>query len=158
MQGLHDLALDNERIEPEVYTKYLANITQRLANAAPRAKLIWVTNTPCPTTIGGYCNKSNGQGGCPPRKSADPPIYNAAALKAIASVPAASRIEILDLYAIVTKKCGTTYARCPAGCAQTDRDHGDCYQIPNNVHYEPQGWAELSAAYMDAVLKALGPA
>ena len=88
MQGLHDLALDNERIEPEVYTKYLANITQRLANAAPRAKLIWVTNTPCPTTIGGYCNKSNGQGGCPPRRAADPPIYNAAALKAIASVPA----------------------------------------------------------------------
>ena len=58
-------------------------------------------------------------------------IYNAAALKAIASVPAASRIEILDLYAIVTKECGTTYARCPEGCAQTDRDHGDCYQIQN---------------------------
>lgn len=24
--GLHDLALDNERIEPEVYTKYLVSI------------------------------------------------------------------------------------------------------------------------------------
>ena len=133
--GLHDLALDNERIEPEVYTRYLANITQRLADAAPQAKLIWVTNTPVPEGIDGYCNKTTGAGGCPPRKATDPPIYNAAALKAIRSVPAASRVEILDLYAIVTAKCGEGYARCPAGCVQTDRDDGNCFQIPLNVHY-----------------------
>ena len=44
--GLHDLARDNERIEPNVYTQLLANITQRLADAAPQAKIIWVTSTP----------------------------------------------------------------------------------------------------------------
>lgn len=39
----HDLALDNERIEPEEYTQLLANITRRIIAAAPKAKLIWVT-------------------------------------------------------------------------------------------------------------------
>ena len=133
----------------------MANITQRLADAAPQAKLIWVTNTPVPEGIGGYCNKSTGAGGCPPREATDPPIYNAAALKAIASIPAKDRITILDLYAVVTKRCGVGYSRCPEGCVQTDRYHGNCFQIPLNVHYEAEGWAELSAAYMDAVLKAL---
>lgn len=57
--------------------------------------------------------QSTGAGGCPPRQATDPPIYNTAALKAIASVPAKDRIQILDLYAIVTKKCGVGYSRCP---------------------------------------------
>jgi len=154
--GLHDLARDNERIEPDVYTQLLANITQRLANAAPQAKIIWVTSTPIPEGIGGFCNKTNGEGGCPPRVATDPPIYNAAAAKAIASVPAASRIETLDLYAVAAKRCGTQYSRCPEGCVESSPRVGNCYQIPLNVHFEPQGWAELSAAYMDAVLKAVG--
>ena len=67
--GLHDLALDNERVEPDtVYTKWLTNITKRLAAAAPRANISWVTTTPVPLGIDGYCNKTNGQGGCPPRR------------------------------------------------------------------------------------------
>ena len=86
----------------------------------------------------------------------DPPIYNAAAAKAIASVPAASRIQTLDLYAVAAKRCGTQYSRCPEGCVESRPRVGNCYQIPLNVHFEPQGWAELSAAYMDAVLKAVG--
>ena len=49
--GLHDLALDNERIEPDVYQHWLANITQRIAEAAPRAKLIWVSTTPVPSAF-----------------------------------------------------------------------------------------------------------
>jgi hypothetical protein len=28
-----------------------------------------VTNTPVPKGIGGYCNKTNGEGGCPPREA-----------------------------------------------------------------------------------------
>ncbi len=144
-----------QRIEPALYTDLFANISQRIADAAPDAKLIWVTTTPVPEGIDGYCNKTNGQGGCPPRANTDPPIYNAAAAKAVASVPAASRIAELDLYAVVTKKCGTAYTLCPAGCSQQDPEHGDCYQIPHNVHYEAEGWRDLIAAYMAAVLKAL---
>ena len=130
-----------------------ANISQRIATLAPNAKLIWATTTPVPRGIDGYCNKTNGQGGCPPRRSTDPPIYNAAAEKAVASIPAAGRIEKLDLYAVVTKKCGTNYTLCPEGCVAELQ--GNCYQIPHNVHYEAQGWADLVSAYMAAVLKAL---
>ena len=42
-------------------------------------------------------------------------------------------IAELDLYAVVTKKCGAAYTLCPAGCSQQDPEHGDCYQIPHNV-------------------------
>jgi hypothetical protein len=143
-----------ERIEPELYAKLYANISQRIATLAPKAKLIWVTTTPVPKGIDGYCNKTNGQGGCPPRSNADPPIYNAAAEKAVASIPAAGRIEKLDLYAVVTKKCGTAYTLCPEDCLESNKQ-GNCYQIPHNVHYEAEGWADLAAAYMAAVLKAL---
>jgi hypothetical protein len=156
--GLHDLALDNERIEPPTYTRLFANISQRIATLAPRAKLLWVTTTPVPAGIDGYCNKSNGQGGCPPRSQADPPIYNAAAAKAVASIPSSGRIGKLDLYSVVTATCGTKYTLCPEGC--TEHGHGktatgNCFQIPHNVHYEARGWAALVAAYMEAVLKAV---
>lgn len=51
--GLHDLALDNERIEPDAYAGGLANITRRIAGAFPDAKLLWVTTTPVPEGIAG---------------------------------------------------------------------------------------------------------
>ena len=35
-----------------------------------------------------------------------------------------------------------------------DPEHGNCYQIPHNVHYEKEGWRDLIAAYVEAVLKA----
>jgi hypothetical protein len=151
--GLHDLALDNERIEPALYQTEFANISQRIATMAPKAKLIWVTTTPVPKGIDGYCNRTNGQGGCPPRSNLDPPIYNAAAERAVASIPGAGRISKLDLYSVVTKRCGTSYSLCPEGCTLLE---GNCYQIPHNVHYEAKGWADLSAAYMAAVRKVLG--
>ena len=159
--GLHDLALDNERLEPDtLYTHYLTNITQRIADAAPKAKIVWVTTTPVPLGIGGHCNKTTRQGGCPPRRATDPAIYNAAAAKAVAAAPAASRIEVLDLYSVVTKKCGVAYNRCPEGCTATKQPHGggwegNCYQIPLNVHYLPAGWADLAGAYVNAVVNAL---
>jgi hypothetical protein len=158
--GLHDLALDNERLEPAgVYRGLLANITQRLADAAPRAKLLWVTTTPVPRGIGGYCNKTTGQGGCPPRRAADPPLYNAAAAEAVASVPAAPRVATLDLYRTVTDKCGVSYDRCPEGCTGQKVNGtwvGDCYQIPLNVHFFPAAWQQLGGAYVDAIGALLG--
>ena len=54
---------------------------------------------------------------------------------------------------LVTKKCGASYTLCPKNCDAS----GDCYQIPHNVHYEQRGWADLVAAYMAAVLRALPP-
>eukprot|EP01052_Picozoa_sp_SAG31_P027440 SAG31_NODE_2570_length_5460_cov_3.135236_3_plen_1561_part_00 len=156
--GLHDLALDNERIEPEIYGRWLANITQRVAAAAPKAALIWVTTTPVPLGIDGFCNKSTGEGGCPPRNNADPPVYNAAAAKAIRAVPAAARIKTLDLYSVVTKKCGAKYTLCPEGCSASKVKgawEGNCFQIPHNVHYLTEGWHVLAAAYVDAVIKAV---
>ena len=124
--------------------------------AAPRAKLIWATTTPVPKGIDGYCNRSTGQGGCPPRSNLDPPIYNKAAAAAVASVDGAEqRVQVLDLYAVVTKKCGVAYTLCPENCVQVGRGKGNCYQIPHNVHYESQGWADLSSAYISAVTKAL---
>jgi hypothetical protein len=153
--GLHDLALDNERLEPSTtYATYLTNITKRIAAAAPQAKLLWVTTTPVPLGIDGYCNKTNGEGGCPPRAQKDPPIYNAAAQLAIAKsgVPG---VTTLDLNAVVTHKCGANYTLCPENCSATKMKGkwvGNCYQIPHNVHYLAVGWTELSAAYVNAVL------
>ncbi len=156
--GLHDLALDNERVEPALYGRLFANITERLAVAAPMAKLIWVTTTPVPLGIAGACNKTTGRGGCPPRRASDPPVYNAAAAAAVAGTSVAAKVEILDLYSRVVAKCGTNYTLCPANCTErmVNRSHvGDCFQLPGNVHYTSSGWADLGAAYVSAVLRVL---
>ena len=157
--GLHDLAMDNERIEPEQYAYWITNVTQRLANAVPKAKLIWVTTTPVPLGIDGNCNKSTLAGGCPPRKNSDPPIYNAAAEEAIKGSRAAARVSTLDLYTVVAKKCGAKYSLCPEGC-MASRDPngtwiGNCFQIPHNVHFLNPAWEQLAAAYVGAVARAL---
>ena len=152
--GLHDLALDNELVEPlGAYTEGLRGITARLAAVAkPGAKLSWVTTTPVPLGIDGYCNKTTGEGGCPPRRQADPPIYNAAAAGVIAAhnAVAAARsqpsVRTIDLYSVVTKRCGATYARCPANCT----GENDCFQRPLNVHFFDVGWQTLAQAYMAA--------
>jgi hypothetical protein len=155
--GLHDLALDNERVEPDTaYATYLTNITARLATAAPQAKISWVTTTPVPEGIDGYCNKTNGEGGCPPRRATDPPIYNAAAARVVAAHNMqhdGAPIGTIDLYAVATRKCGTSYSLCPANCTGSKVNGswvGSCYQIPHNVHFFPAGWADLSKAYMSA--------
>ena len=156
--GLHDLAIDNERIEPDEYAHWIANITQRLADAVPKAKLIWVTTTPVPLGIDGHCNKSTLAGGCPPRKNSDPPVYNAAAAEAIKSTPAAGRVSTLDLYTVVTKKCGAKYSLCPEGCTASRANGtwiGDCFQIPHNVHFLNPAWEQLATAYVGAVTRAL---
>jgi hypothetical protein len=44
-----------------------------------------VTTTPVPNGIAGLCNKTTGQGGCPPRRPADPAVYNAAAAAVVAA-------------------------------------------------------------------------
>jgi arylsulfatase B len=156
--GLHDLAMDNERIEPDAYSHWIANLTQRLADAAPQARLVWASTTPVPLGIDGFCNKSTLAGGCPPRKNSDPPVFNAAAAEAIASTAAAARVSTLDLYSVVTKTCGVRYSLCPEGCT-AHRENGtwvgDCFQIPHNVHYLPKAWDQLASAYVSAVVQAL---
>ena len=112
----------------------------------------WVTTTPVPLGIDGYCNKTTGQGGCPPRRQADPAVYNAAAAKVIAAHNAAAAasgqptVRTIDLYGVVTERCGATYARCPANCTGED----DCFQRPLNVHFFDVGWQALAQAYMAA--------
>ena len=84
-----------QRIEPPLYTKLFANISQRIADAAPDAKLIWVTTTPVPQGIDGYRKRPMARAAAP-HAPADPPIYNKAAAKAV-SIPASSRIAEFDL-------------------------------------------------------------
>lgn len=181
--GLHDLALDNERIEPANYTRELANITSRIASALPKVKLLWVTTTPVPLGIDGgqsvqpafcahdaariltrvwvrtACNKTTGQGGCPPRRATDPPVFNSAAARAIQASGHADRVTVLDLYSTVTKRCGTNYELCPENCTASHVNgkwEGNCFQIPHNVHYLPAAWEVLATAYVTAVKALIG--
>ena len=86
-----------------------------------------------PEDIDGACDKATGEGGCPPRAAADPPIYNRAAAKALEIADPGGRVATLDLFEVVTKKCGENYTLCPEGCSAKNVNgtwEGDCYQIP----------------------------
>eukprot|EP00039_Didymoeca_costata_P023766 m.8171 g.8171 ORF g.8171 m.8171 type:complete len:310 (+) comp3850_c0_seq2:113-1042(+) len=152
--GLHDLALDNERLEPPFYQQTLDTFTQKLQSTTSKkkSKLVWVTTTPVPNGIAGACNKTTGQGGCPPRRVADPPIYNEAAANVMKKYES---IETLDLYGLVTKKCGTNYTLCPENCDSWPGHNGTipCFSRPYNVHYNQPGWEALTNAYISVVKK-----
>ena len=61
-----------------------------------------------------------------------------------AAVARGAQIATADLYSFVLRKCGGKpgYASCPG------------FQLPNNVHYTPAGWAAL-AGEMRRVLLSL---
>lgn len=154
--GLHDLALDIERLETPFYAHWLRNITHRLIKSS-RAQLIWVTSTPVPLGLNLPCNKSTGQGGCPPRTPGDSAIYNAAAAKVIDSFLPNKRISTLDLYSVVTKRCGSSYTFCPSNCNDYPGHPGNvtCFNRPYNVHYNRPGWLVLASANIEAVLSVM---
>ena len=101
-----------------------------------------------PEGIDGACDKATGEGGCPPRAAADPPIYNRAAAKALEIADPGGRVATLDLFEVVTKKCGANYTLCPEGCSAKNVNgtwEGDCYQIPVCPRQaQPGSWLRLS--------------
>lgn len=145
--GLHDIAFDEERLSVGLYTALLTNITRKLAavQKVSGTKLLWVRTTPVPTvpTYSPGCEADT----ClnPPRFDRDVELYNAAADKVIAAANATgARISTADLYTFVLRKCGGRgYARCPG------------FQLPNNVHYTPAGWAALAGEMHRILMTAL---
>jgi hypothetical protein len=80
----------------------------------------------------------------PARLDTDVVLYNDAADQVMASANAAgANISTADLYSFVVQRCGGRgYCSCPG------------FQLPMNVHYEPEGWRAL-AEEMRRVLMSL---
>lgn len=143
--GLHDLSYSNERIEADMYGKMLGDIAVRIAKKAPQAKLLFATTTPVPLGSMNPCNTTAGApptGGCPPRKTEDPPVYNKIALKALDAT--GLNITVIDLYGMVTRQCGKEYEDC--------HDFG----LPQNVHYTTHGFATIAQTFQGAAARLLG--
>jgi hypothetical protein len=143
--GLHDLSYSNERVEVELYGQMLADIATRIAKKAPQAKLLFATTTPVPLGSMNPCKTPPGEtcsGGCPPRKSEDPPRYNKVALEALEAT--GLDYTVLDLNEMVTKKCGKEYEEC--------KDFG----LFQNVHYTTKGFATLADTFFSAAADVLG--
>lgn len=83
---------------------------------------MWVTTTPVPTNPPTPL--------FPGRAETQVQAYNAAALALFKQPRWAARVEICDLHAWVTAKCGTVYSTCPI-------------QKPSNPHYTSDGWLYL---------------
>lgn len=137
--GLHDIAYDEERLSVEQYTRLLTNITAHLTEVQRQhgTKLLWVKTTPVPTVpaFGAGCNGSATVCLNPARYDRDVVLYNAAADKVMAAAAnQGAKIGTADLYSFVLDKCGGKpgYASCPG------------FQLPNNVHYTPEGWDALA--------------
>ena len=119
--GLHDLKLVNGKYQVplEEYEKNLADLVKKLK--ATGAKLIWATTTPVP---------EGDQK--PPRKSEDPPRYNAVAKKIMDE----NGVAIDDLYAFALPKLKEI-------------------QLISNVHYTPKGYQALGEEVAKAIQAAL---
>lgn len=147
--GLHDIAWDEERLRLPQYVALLTNITSHLVAVQRRhgTKLLWVKTTPVPTVpaYGVGCNGSATVCLNPARFDADVVLYNAAADTVMAAAVArGAKIATADLYSFVLGRCGGKpgYASCPG------------FQLPNNVHFTPEGWSAL-AGEMHRVLLTL---
>jgi len=141
--GLHDLALTNERVEPETYAKLLSSIAQRIADAAPQATLLYADTTPVPLGSRKPCVVSgkHEEGGCPPRDPKDVKVYNEAAQSALKMLP--MKIHRIEMYKTVTEKCGEWYEEC------------ENFQLSRSVHYDTDGILALGASYLSAADAAL---
>jgi acyl-CoA thioesterase-1 len=85
------------------------------------AKLIWASTTPVPE------GKLN-----PPRRPADVPRYNEAALRVMKEFG----VAVNELYAFAFTQLSEI-------------------QLPSNVHFKPEGSAKLARPVVDAILAAL---
>ena len=158
-------------------TQHLVNL-QRIHGT----KLLWVKTTPVPTVpaYGFECNGSATVCLNPARFDTDVVEYNAAAEEVVTAAIAqqvsfspllsikwhpicaparckrdshqaslsrflllqGARISTADLYGFVSAKCGGQgYEECRG------------FQLPNNVHFTPEGWGELAAFMQKAYLE-----
>ena len=117
--GLHDLSNTSHCLD--LYTKQLTNITTRLL--ALNTKLMYITTTPFMPlrTVGNMAVED----------------MNTIA-KGLAS---AHNIPVIDLYSLVTQKCGAVYTNCSI-----------CRVEPCSYHYNAEGM-DMQSAY---IAKAIG--
>lgn len=120
--GLHDVVpMTNGQNQVEL-PAYAANLRELVAKLkATGAKLIWATTTPVPE------GKVT-----PPRKPADVPRYNEAALRVMRE----AGIAVNDLYAFASPRLAEI-------------------QLPANVHFTPEGSAQLARPVAESIAEAL---
>jgi acyl-CoA thioesterase-1 len=121
--GLHDLKLmtnEQHQVELVQYEENLRQLVKKLQTTG--AKLIWASTTPVPE------GKLN-----PPRRPADVPRYNEAALRVMKE----SRVAVNDLYAFALPQLSEI-------------------QLPANVHFKPEGSTELAKPVADSIAAVLG--
>jgi lysophospholipase L1-like esterase len=119
--GLHDLKImegGGHQVPVAVYEANLRKIVARLKSTG--ARVIWATTTPVPGVPEGTLN--------PPRRSADVPAYNAAAVRVMQE----NGIPIDDLYALALPRLAAI-------------------QRPANVHFTDAGYAALARQVADSV-------
>lgn len=133
--GLHGLARDQERLTVSDYSLLLRNITATLKENAPMAKLLFITTTPVPTNATDPLSSLVN----PPRFDTDVQSFNAAAEK----VMRAEHVPVLDLYTFVHSHCTNQ--------GQTKNYQSCDWQLPNNVHFQPAGWAALATKVSSGV-------
>lgn len=120
--GLHDLRImtnGQHQVELEQYEANLRRLVEKLK--AIGAKLIWASTTPVPE------GKLN-----PPRRPADVPRYNEAALRVMKEFG----VSVNDLYAFALPRLSES-------------------QLPSNVHFKPVGSAQLAKPVAEAIAAAL---
>jgi len=136
--GLHDLAIDQERLTISDYTTLLTEITRTIKKLAPQAKLLFPTTTPVPTNL----TDPSSTMVAPPRYDTDVQAFN----KAAVAVMKDEGVPVLDLYTFVHQHC----------TKPGEKNYESCdWQLPRNVHYEPMGWTALAGEMASAVRKLL---
>lgn len=134
--GLHDLAYpDNEHLDQQLYSKFLAEEIKVLQTNCPKAKLAWVATTPVPTNPPPQKGKD-----CtliPGRLESQVLLYNQYAASTVAAA-AGSAIPTIDIHSTITDYCGAGYAQCNiTQCA--------------GPHFSKEGFAMLGQAVAKAV-------